>query len=531
MDKYHLSMSRRLIMLQVAALLIAASLGVGGAAADPPTLGYTTAASLPAAPDGGPTGCRRGQLNAAPLAYQDLFLDNLENGGGNWEHGGQPDTWQLTTASSHSPIHSWFAQSLNVIDDQQLTLAVSVTLPITPPSAGLAFWQLYNFRQGNADGGVVEYQPDPGTPWQDAGPLFVQNGYTGVISGSGNPLNGRSGFVGNNPDNPQYTASILNLTTLLGHSPSFRFRLGTGSGGFARGWNIDDIEIYICLAGTPTPTIAPPTATPSNTPTPIGTPTPCGPVGCPTATPSVIPSPTISATLPTLAPSSTPTPTFTPTPGCPPACASPTPITPTATATNCVNPFVDIAGNIFYAAIHYLNCRGVINGTDATHYSPAGTSTRGQFAKVVALGFGLPSYTPATPDFSDVPASYFAYAYIESGYHAGILSGFDMASCAAHGVRSPCYLPNLPITRGQLTKLVVGAAHYPLYTPTGGGQDFTDVPPSNVFYASIETAHYKGVINGYADGTFRPNNNIRRDEMAQIIYAGITHQPYTNSSP
>jgi hypothetical protein len=183
---------------------------------------------------------------------------------------------------------------------------------------------------------------------------------------------------------------------------------------------------------------------------------------------------------------------------------------------------VDVTGNVFYTAIHYLNCRGVINGTDATHYSPARTSTRGQFAKVVVLGFGLPSYTPATPDFSDVPAAYVAYLYIESGYHAAILSGFDRASCQAATQQYPCYLPNRPITRGQLTKLVVGAAHYPFYTPANGQQDFSDVSPSNVFFVSIETAHNKGVINGYADGTFRPNNNIRRDEMAQIVYKGVT---------
>ena len=166
----------------------------------------------------------------------------------------------------------------------------------------------------------------------------------------------------------------------------------------------------------------------------------------------------------------------------------------------------------------------MVNGTDAAHYSPAGTSTRGQFAKVVVLGFSLPFYTPSggQQDFADVPSSYFAYLYIESGFHAGILSGFDQASCQAAGQLYPCYLPNRPITRGQLTKLVVNAAHYPYYTPTGGQQTFTDVPPSNVFFVSIETAHYKEVINGYPDGTFRPNNNIRRDEMAQIVYKGVT---------
>ena len=41
-----------------------------------------------------------------------------------------------------------------------------------------------------------------------------------------------------------------------------------------------------------------------------------------------------------------------------------------------------------------INFHGVVNGTDSTHYSPAGTSTRAQFAKVVVLGFGLDLMTP-----------------------------------------------------------------------------------------------------------------------------------------
>ena len=211
-------------------------------------------------------------------------------------------------------------------------------------------------------------------------------------------------------------------------------------------------------------------------------------------------------------PQSTPTPTNTPAP------------TFTPQPTVCANPFVDIYSNIFFHAINTLYCQGDINGTDASHFSPAGTATRGQFAKVVVLGFGLPSYTPAGggQDFNDVPPAYFAYNFIESGYNAGILNGFDANTCAAHGVAYPCYLPNLPITRGQITKLVVGAANYALITPAGGNPTFSDVPPSNVFFVSIETAHAHGVINGYPDGTFQPNNNVRRDEMAQIVYKGIT---------
>jgi S-layer homology domain len=267
-----------------------------------------------------------------------------------------------------------------------------------------------------------------------------------------------------------------------------------------------------------------PTATPTGVlPTATDTPT-LGPTDTPL--PSYTPRPTHTPTVTNTpgGPTDTPIPTDTPLPTETPGGPTDTPVPPTVTPTDCPNPFTDINGNIFYPAIHYLNCRGVVNGTDATHYSPAGTSTRGQFAKVVVLGFGIPFYTPTVQTFTDVPPSYFAYLYIETGYHAGILSGFDAASCVAAGKIYPCYLPNNPITRAQLTKLVVNAGGYTLYTPTNG-QDFTDVPPSNVFYVSIETAYHNGIVHGYPGNLFLPNANIRRDEMAQIVYEGILNRP------
>ncbi len=265
-------------------------------------------------------------------------------------------------------------------------------------------------------------------------------------------------------------------------------------------------DVYAGHLHISTPTVTPVPAT--NTPAPSNTP------GGPTNTP--IPTNTPAPPTNTPAPSNTP--------GGPTSTALP----PTATPADCSNPFIDLQGNIFYAAIHTLNCRGVVNGTDATHYSPAASSTRGQFARVIVLAVAVPFFTPTNgPTFSDVSPTYFAYLYIESGYQAAILSGFDQAGCQAAGATYPCYLPNRAITRAQLTKLVVNATHYPLVTP--GTQTFSDVPSSNVFYIAVETAHAHHVINGFPDHNFRPNQSIRRDEMAQIVYAAAINPLFGKS--
>ncbi len=56
------------------------------------------------------------------------------------------------------------------------------------------------------------------------------------------------------------------------------------------------------------------------------------------------------------------------------------------------------------------------------------------------------------------------------------------------------------------------------------------MPPQNPFYVFIETATANRIISGYPDGTFRPASPIRRDEMAQVVYAAQQHQP-TSPSP
>jgi hypothetical protein len=46
---------------------------------------------------------------------------------------------------------------------------------------------------------------------------------------------------------------------------------------------------------------------------------------------------------------------------------------------------------------------------------------------------------------------------------------------------------------------------------------FGDVPPSNTFYSQIQCLSCRGIISGYADSTFRPNNPVTRGQLAKIV--------------
>jgi photosystem II stability/assembly factor-like uncharacterized protein len=54
-------------------------------------------------------------------------------------------------------------------------------------------------------------------------------------------------------------------------------------------------------------------------------------------------------------------------------------------------------------------------------------------------------------------------------------------------------------------------------TPTPCAITFTDVPPEHTFYPFIRCLACRGILSGYADGTFRPGNNITRGQLAKVV--------------
>jgi hypothetical protein len=76
---------------------------------------------------------------------------------------------------------------------------------------------------------------------------------------------------------------------------------------------------------------------------------------------------------------------------------------------------------------------------------------------------------------------------------------------ACHGIVSgyadTTFRPNNPTTRGQLAKIASNSAGY---NDTVTVQSFADVPPSNTFYVWIQRIASRGLISGYACGGHNP---------------------------
>ena len=298
----------------------------------------------------------------------------------------------------------------------------------------------------------------------------------------------------------------------------------------------------------PSGTPVPPTATGSSTPTRTGTAVPPSfttTVQPPTATSTATSSSTRTATATaglatatatgTVALPSVTQPATRPPTGTPSATSVPS-VTPTAvaTATPCPTRFSDVTDPTayYYQGVYSLACRGVISGYSDGTYRPFNNTTRGQMTKIVTLAFNLALVTPsATGTFADVDPSSVFYGLIETAAARGIVSGYTCGGVNSQtGVPEPCdstrrpyFRPSNFVSRGQLAKIVVLGAGFPLINPPT--PTFTDVAPDNVFYPAIETAVCHGIISGYNDHTFRPNNYAFRGQIAKIVYLAVTNAP------
>lgn len=77
------------------------------------------------------------------------------------------------------------------------------------------------------------------------------------------------------------------------------------------------------------------------------------------------------------------------------------------------------------------------------------------------------------------------------------------------------FKPGNSITRGQAAAII--AKMIGLDTSNVKGQKFKDVPTSYGFYKAIAKMAEEGIIGGYPDGSFKPDEPIKRKNMAAIL--------------
>ena len=110
-------------------------------------------------------------------------------------------------------------------------------------------------------------------------------------------------------------------------------------------------------------------------------------------------------------------------------------------------------------------------------------------------------YWKESNDFKDIPDNYWACPAISTLTNAGILKGFEDGN----------FRPNEPVTRAQMATIIARFANL-----SEGTVSFTDIE-GHWAQRAIELAAGNGWINGYEDGTFRPNDKITRAATMAMI--------------
>ncbi|KAF5037162.1 S-layer homology domain protein [anaerobic digester metagenome] len=106
--------------------------------------------------------------------------------------------------------------------------------------------------------------------------------------------------------------------------------------------------------------------------------------------------------------------------------------------------------------------------------------------------------------FSDIDENYWAYESVEKLVEAGIISGYPDGT----------FIPEGYITRAELVK-VVNLIYS--FSEKVESTDLTDIKSDDWFYENVLIAQASGYINGYPDGTFKPNDFVTRQELCKII--------------
>lgn len=121
---------------------------------------------------------------------------------------------------------------------------------------------------------------------------------------------------------------------------------------------------------------------------------------------------------------------------------------------------------------------------------------------------GTPTNTQVNtykPSFNDLNSVSWAAEAINGLASRGMISGRDQYT----------FDPNANITRAEYCQILMGAINT---LNAKGTSTFNDVSESDWYYNAVSVASQLGIVSGYGDGNFGPNELISRQDMAVMTY-------------
>ncbi|CAM3911787.1 glycoside hydrolase family 3 N-terminal domain-containing protein [Cohnella lubricantis] len=159
-------------------------------------------------------------------------------------------------------------------------------------------------------------------------------------------------------------------------------------------------------------------------------------------------------------------------------------------------------------SIEYMADRGTVSGYGNGLFGPSDAVTRAQAIAFLVRELQPQAQTGASPSFTDVSPAHPFYDVISVASQSGLARGFTDGT----------FRPDEPISRAETAAFLTRA-----YELTNGTQPvrLSDIEGS---WASdpIRTMSTNGLIGGYSDGTYRPDQTVTRAEFA-VFLARVIH--------
>ena len=144
-------------------------------------------------------------------------------------------------------------------------------------------------------------------------------------------------------------------------------------------------------------------------------------------------------------------------------------------------------------------------GTDATHFSPNGTTTRGQMITFLWRMAGSPVFEDDDIKFTDIKKTDYFYNAVVWGWNIGVVSGKS----------ETLFAPNDNVTRGEAVTFIYR------YAKVAGGDlpnPFNDVKQGAFYYYPVLWAANNGITSGVNATTFNPGGDCTRGQIVTFLY-------------
>lgn len=189
-------------------------------------------------------------------------------------------------------------------------------------------------------------------------------------------------------------------------------------------------------------------------------------------------------------------------------------LVPTALAEK-ADDFTDVSrSDWYYQFVDYVTSKGYFNGVADKTFAPADNMTRAMFVTVL-FRFDGAKGDRSQSAFTDVaPGEWYTDAI-----------NWAAANRIVDGVGNGKFAPNDPITRAQMCTMI--ERYLDLYRKawkvtlpeTGSVSVMVDESAIPAYaLAAVKQCQRHGLVNGFEDGTFRPNELSTRAQVAAVIY-------------